>query len=96
MNKISQRLNIIFSHIPNCQKFADVGCDHGYISLKMLQNFKCKSLIFSDVSAPSLEKATTLLADYKNAKGILCDGLDKVDTDCDCVLIAGMGGEKRG
>jgi tRNA (adenine22-N1)-methyltransferase len=45
------------------------------------------------VSAPSLEKATTLLADYKNAKGILCDGLDKVDTDCDCVLIAGMGGE---
>ena len=93
MNKISQRLNIIFSQIPPCKKFADVGCDHGYVSLKMLQENRCKSLIFSDVSAPSLEKAKILLAEYKNAKGVLCDGLDLVDTDCDCVLIAGMGGE---
>ncbi len=93
MIKLSQRLSIIFSHIPKCNKFADVGCDHGYISFKMLQEGKCNSLVYSDVSAPSLKKAQTLLANYQNAKPILCDGLTGVDSDCDCVLIAGMGGE---
>ncbi len=34
-----------------------------------------------------------LLADFKNARPVLCDGLQKIDADCDCVLIAGMGGE---
>ena len=93
MIKISQRLNVIFSHIPNCNKFADIGCDHGYISYKMLSQNKCKSLIFSDISYPSLQKAEKLLKCFSNCKGVCCAGLEKIDTDTDTVLIAGMGGE---
>ncbi len=93
MIKISSRIQTIFSNIPSCVKFADIGCDHGYTSKLMLDNNKCKSLIYSDISAPSLKKAEELLKDYKNAKAICCNGLTKIDTDCDCVLISGMGGE---
>ena len=93
MIKISQRLNIIFSHIPNCNKFADIGCDHGYISYKMLTQKKCNSLIFSDISYPSLQKAEKLLKEFSNCKGVCCAGLEKIDADTDTVLIAGMGGE---
>ena len=93
MNKISDRLKYIFSQIPPCEYFADIGCDHGYISLLMLQSKKCQKLVYSDISAPSLKKAETLLKDYTNAKSVCCEGLQKIDTDISCALIAGMGGE---
>ncbi len=93
MIKISDRLNFIFSHIPTCKFFADVGCDHGYISYLMLEQKKCEKLVYSDISAPSLQKAQALLKDYKNATAVVCDGLEKVDRNIDCALIAGMGGE---
>lgn len=93
MNKISDRLKFIFSHIPNCDYFADIGCDHGYISQLMLEQNKCKKLVYSDISAPSLQKAQKLLCGYENAKPVCCSGLEKIDNTVDCVLIAGMGGE---
>lgn len=93
MNKISSRLQFIFSQIPPCNYFADIGCDHGYISYLMLDSKKCSKLTYTDVSAPSLQKAKDLLCSFNNAKPVCCDGLTKVDTDIDCALIAGMGGE---
>lgn len=93
MNKISDRLKFIFSHLPNCNYFADIGCDHGYISQLMLKEQKCKQLVYSDISAPSLQKAQKLLSGYENAKPVCCSGLEKIDQNVDCVLIAGMGGE---
>ena len=93
MNKISDRLEFIFSQIPTCDYFADIGCDHGYISYLMLKNKKCNKLTYSDISAPSLQKAILLLSEYENAKPVCCSGLEKIDRDVDCVLIAGMGGE---
>ena len=89
---MKKRFEIIYSIIPYVDSFADVGCDHGIISLEMIKNEKCKTLYYSDVSAHSLKKAEKLLAGYKNAKGVVCDGL-KLIPPCDCVLIAGMGGE---
>lgn len=89
---MKKRFEIIYSVIPCVNSFADVGCDHGIISLETIKNGKCKTLYYSDVSAPSLKKAEKLLSGYANAKGIVCDGL-KLIPPCDCVLIAGMGGE---
>ena len=59
----------------------------------MLESKKCQKLTYTDVSAPSLQKAKNLLCGFSNAKPVCCDGLTKVDTDIDCALIAGMGGE---
>ena len=88
------RLDTLFSTLPECDKFADVGCDHGYISLAMISSGKAKSVVCTDVSAPSLQKCKELfeISGY-SAKFICCDGLSGVSQDCDLVLISGMGGE---
>ena len=53
-------------------------------------------MIASDVSAPSLEKARTLLAAKglgDRAKTVVCDGLAGIDVPADAIVIAGMGAE---
>ena len=92
---MAERLKEIFSLLPECESFADVGCDHGYIAEAMLKSGKCKRAVMSDVSEKCLEKAKKLNAEFiKNgvAEAVLSDGLKKVPRT-ECVLIAGMGGE---
>ena len=93
---MNKRLTIIFNALSECVKFADVGCDHGYIAKAMIDSDKAQMVVISDISAPSLKKAEMLLSDYmgKRAKSVLCNGLALIDVDCDQVLIAGMGGEE--
>ncbi len=91
---MTERLRVIFEALPSCKVFADIGCDHGYLSENMLRQNKCESVIFSDISEKCLDKATTLLAKYvqeKRAKGYVCDGFVKGEI-FDLALIAGMGG----
>ena len=90
------RIDIICSHLPPADVFADVGCDHGYCTQYMLQNDLCRTAYISDISAESLKKAERLL--FKEvAEGrcipVVCDGLKGIKS-CDVVLIAGMGGEE--
>ncbi len=93
---MTKRLEEIFSNLDYCKVFADIGCDHGYISKAMLDCGKCDKVIISDVSAKCLRKAETLLADYVSlgkAESVVSDGFEKVGA-CDQALIAGMGGEE--
>lgn len=91
-----KRLKIIFSELSCCEKFADVGCDHGYIAEEMLLSGKAKYIVASDISAPSLDKARDRLKGYipEKAECTVSDGLKNIPVDCDLVLIAGMGGEE--
>lgn len=93
----TERMKILCSHLKRAKKFADVGCDHGYMSLYVLENDLCETLYFSDVSKGSLKKAERLLKDYAEsgkAIGVLGDGFFGVPKDTDEVLIAGMGGSE--
>lgn len=93
---MTDRLNKIFSVIEKCSVFADIGCDHGYMTKAMLDSGKCERAICSDVSAKCLEKAENLLSDYISqgrVKSVVSDGFDNVGF-CDVALIAGMGGEE--
>ena len=93
---MTKRLEIIFSEIPSCKVFADIGCDHGYISKAMLDSGKCEKAILSDVSAKCLSKAERLLNAYivnKKAQAIVSDGFDNLPYS-NVSLIAGMGGEE--
>jgi len=93
---MTDRLNVIFNAIPNCNVFADIGCDHGYIAKAMLKSGKCKKVIVSDISAKCLSKAEELLKseiDLGLAKSVVSDGFERVE-GCDVALIAGMGGEE--
>lgn len=91
---MSKRFNVLLSLIPDCKVFADVGCDHGYIAYEMLKNRKCDRVIASDISAECLQKAETLLRETFPDKytALVSDGFENVG-NCDCALIAGMGGD---
>lgn len=75
---------------------ADIGCDHGQLTAYLLERCPKLSMIASDVSAPSLEKAKRLLslrglAD--RARVVVADGLAGIDRPVDAIVIAGMGAE---
>lgn len=93
---MANRFEEIFSAIEPCRIFADIGCDHGYMTEKVLKSGKCEKAIISDVSEKCLEKAKTLLLGYIESgkcEYFACDGFDKIEY-CDLALIAGMGGEE--
>lgn len=93
----SKRLQTVCGELSACDTFADVGCDHGYCTLYMLEHELCRAAVISDISAGSLRKAETLLSAYIQAgtvRSVCCAGLQGVPASCDQVLIAGMGGEE--
>ena len=91
------RIKKLCSYLSECNTFADVACDHGYIAEYMLKNGLCESAVVSDISEKCLQKAQNLLSEYISAgkcRAVCCDGLQKIDPDTDCVMIAGIGGEE--
>ena len=91
------RINKLCAYLEKCETFADIGCDHGYCTLYMLENNLCKRAVISDVSSKCLAKAERLLKDYieeGRAASVCCFGLDEVDENIELTLIAGMGGEE--
>lgn len=86
------RLNKIVQAIPVVDVLCDVGCDHGYIGVGAWQQNKAKSVVFVDISQPSLQKAQNLCANVQmhNCQFVCQNGLQNVA--CNCAVIAGMGG----
>ena len=69
------RLETIASLIRPCKVFADIGCDHGYISLFVARSALAEKIIATDISALSLDKARRVMADYP-AEFFVGDGFD--------------------
>ena len=93
---MTERLEKIFSLLPNCNTFADVGCDHGYIAFEMLKRGKANKVIIADISKKCLSKAEQLLARFiaqGKAVSVVADGFNGLP-DSDVGLVAGMGGEE--
>jgi len=96
MVKLSERLQIIYDMVPLATTVADVGCDHGYLSIALLQGGKAKKAIAMDVNKGPLESAKS----NGNAAGLssqmefrLSDGIAKLSCDeADVICICGMGG----
>ncbi len=93
---MTERLKEICANLPVCECLADVGCDHGYCTRYAFDGGLCKKAYISDISAGSLAKAEKLLKrEIGEGRCVPCvgDGMQKIGP-CDCVLIAGMGGEE--
>lgn len=94
--KLSDRLNIIANEINSNETMADIGCDHGFLPLYLLENNICTKAILCDISKGSLEKAESNFRVYGhdlNCEFRLGNGLDVIDYgEVDNVVIAGMGG----
>lgn len=92
---MNERLKIIFSHVKKTPSLADVGCDHGYLAKACLDRNVAGSVIISDVSLKSLEKAKALLKDYSDrVVSVCCDGFSGYPYIPETAVIAGMGGEE--
>lgn len=75
---------------------ADVGCDHGFLTAGLLERCPSLTMIASDVSAPSLQKARELLASLGLASRAalrVADGLAAINGPVDAIVIAGMGAQ---
>ena len=76
---------------------ADVGCDHGYVSIYLVQNKISESAIAMDVRKGPLAMAESNIREYSLEKDIqtrLSDGLTELHEDeADSLVIAGMGGK---
>ena len=64
----SKRIDKIVSKIPQCDILADIGCDHGYIGVSALKQGVAKKCLFSDISAPSLNKSDFFASVLAQAK----------------------------
>lgn len=77
--------------------FADVGTDHGYLPLYMLEKGYEGQIVASDINADPLELARSNArhAGFEDKiRFILCDGLDDYCIDrVDTIVVAGMGGD---
>ena len=97
MISLSKRLSVIADMVPLCSVLADVGTDHGYLPVWLLQQGRVKRVFASDIHQGPLRKASETAEIYGVSEWmdtILADGLQYPNADqAEVITICGMGGE---
>ncbi len=95
MNKLSKRLEVIASFVPDNKKIIDIGCDHALLSIFLAERCNKNKVIASDINANALNTAIKNVKEAKLEDRIdtrLGNGLEVVNKDeIDTVIISGMG-----
>ena len=94
--QLQPRLQLLADMVPEGSRLADVGTDHGYIPVWLLQRGRIAAAIASDIGAEPLQHARQTAEEYEVADidFRLCPGLDAIaPEEADTIVIAGMGGE---
>ena len=96
---LQPRLRLLAEMTPHGGRLADIGTDHGYLPVWLLQEGRIPSAIAADVGAEPLEHARRTAEEYET-QGLdfrLCDGLSGIEPEeTDTVVIAGMGARPSG
>lgn len=93
---ISSRLLACCEYVHPGDRIADVGCDHGYLGIHLLQQNIASSVIASDINRGPLEAAMRNAAKYGFAEKMsffLSDGAQDIPRDFDTLICAGMGAD---
>ena len=96
MNRLSVRLGKISSLVPFGARVCDIGTDHGYLAIELMQSGKVQKVIAADVNEKPLENAKKNIekAAVQSIELRLCDGFAGIESqEFDTAVIAGMGGE---
>lgn len=95
--KLSKRLELVASFVPEGSRIADVGTDHGYIPIELVKRGLCPSAVAMDIGKGPLERAREHIREQgleEKIEARLSDGLSALKPgEADTVVIAGMGGE---
>lgn len=96
MIKLSKRLKAIAEYVGKTDKIADIGTDHAFLPIYLVQNSLVKSAIAMDIRKGPLEKARLHIKESGLDDLIetrLSDGMKKLlPSEVDTVVIAGLGG----
>ena len=97
LQNLSARLNAVAELVPVCDTLADIGTDHGFLPLYLLNSKKIRRAVCADINRSPLESAKrnfsgTGLEAYAvfrlgNGMQVLSPG------EADVAVIAGMGGD---
>ena len=93
---LSKRLLACCDYVAPGDRVADVGCDHGYLSIYLLKNGIASSVIASDVKENPLQTAIYHANKYGVSDRIrffLSDGVRNIPRDFDTLVCAGMGAD---
>lgn len=94
--RLSERMQMIASHVASGDRAADIGTDHGYIPVWLISSGVTDKVILTDVNEGPLEKAAGNFERYlpgfrpEMRRG---NGLEVLEPgEADDIIIAGMGG----
>ena len=93
---VSYRIKTLCSLLQPTDVFADIGCDHGYLSIHLLTNGIASSVIASDINEGPLQSAVRNAEKYgvrDKIRFFLSDGVGNIPRDFDTLICAGMGGD---
>lgn len=94
--ELSKRLAAIAEMVGECESMADIGTDHGYIPIYLIEQKKVKRALAMDVKEGPLERAKEHIRLYGLDEYIelrLSDGAKKLKpSEVEVAVVAGMGG----
>jgi len=93
---LSSRLLACAGFVNKGDRVADIGCDHGYLSIHLLTTGVASSCIASDVAEGPLQSAMRNARKFGVQENItfhLSDGVQSIPRDFDTLVCAGMGGD---
>lgn len=93
---LSNRLRACCQFVSPGERIADVGCDHGYLGIYLLQKGIARSVIASDINEMPLESARQNASKFGVADKMsfhLCSGVRHLPHNFDALVCAGMGAD---
>ena len=94
--ELSKRLQAVADLVTEGASVADIGTDHGYIPIYLVESHNAKKVIALDINRGPLERARMHIVGHGLKGKIetrLSDGLEKVEPgEVDTIIAAGMGG----
>lgn len=93
---LSPRLLACCGFVALGDRVADVGCDHGYLSIYLLKNGIANSVIASDIREMPLQSAVVNAEKYgvrDKIQFFLSDGVQNIPREFDTLVCAGMGAD---
>lgn len=98
--ELSKRLHMVASMVEPGSRVADVGCDHGYVAIHLVESGVCPWVLAMDVNRGPLERAREHIREAGLSSQIqvrLSDGLHAMEwkegkPEADTLLCAGIGG----